>query len=59
MEIALEDTGSDGEIFFDVELGCISKAVQRQKFRVSMNVGGRKLSQDIEGSTTTIYRLAN
>jgi hypothetical protein len=59
IEIALEDTGSDGEIFFDVELGCISKAIQRQKFKMSMNVGGQKLSQDIEGSTTTIFRLAN
>lgn len=59
IELALEDVGSEGEIFFDIELGCISKAVQRQKYKLSMNVGGQKLSQDIEGSTTTIFRLAN
>ncbi|MFM9062882.1 MAG: hypothetical protein ACKOOI_07595 [Pirellula sp.] len=59
IELSLEDVGSQGEIFFDIELGCISKAVQRQKHRLIMNVGGQKVSQDIEGSTTTIFRLAN
>ena len=59
IELALEDVGSEGEIFFDIELGCISKAVQRQKHRLIMNVGGQKVSQDIEGSTTTVFRLAN
>lgn len=59
IDLSLEDVGSEGEIFFDIELGCISKAVQRQKHRLIMNVGGQKVSQDIEGSTTTIFRLAN
>lgn len=59
IEMTLEDTGSEGEVLFDLGLGCISKQVQRQKFRMNMSVGGQKLSQDIDGSTTTIYRLAN
>ena len=59
IEITMEDTGSDGDILFDVELGCLSKSVQRQKLKMNMSVGGQKLSQDIEGTTTTVYQLAN
>jgi hypothetical protein len=55
----MEDTGSDGDILFDVELGCLSKSVQRQKLKMNMSVGGQKLSQNIEGTTTTVYQLAN
>jgi hypothetical protein len=59
IEITMEDTGSDGDILFDVELGCLSKSLQRQRLKMNMSVGGQKLSQDIEGTTTTTYRLAN
>lgn len=59
IEITMEDVGSDGDILFDVELGCLSKSVQRQKLKMNMVVGGQKLSQDIQGTTTTVYQLAN
>jgi hypothetical protein len=59
IEMTIEDATGDGEILFDVELGCITKAIQRQKMKMIISVGGQKISQDIEGTTTTIFRLAN
>jgi 3-phosphoglycerate kinase len=57
--MTIEDATGDGEILFDVELGFVTKAIQRQKMKMIMSVGGQKISQDIEGTTTTIFRLAN
>jgi len=59
IQMTLEDVGSEGEVLFDVELGCVSKQVQKQKYKMNMSVGGEKISQEIDGSTTTIFRLAN
>jgi len=59
IEMTIEDATGDGEILFDVELGFVTKAIQRQKMKMIMSVGGQKISQDIEGTTTTIFRLAN
>lgn len=59
IQLTLEDIGSEGEVLFDVELGCVSKQIQKQKYKMNMSVGGEKLSQDIDGTTTTIFRLAN
>lgn len=59
IEIAMEDVGSDGDMFFDIEKGYLAKSVQRQKLKMKMSFGGQKLTQDIDGTTTTVYQLAN
>jgi hypothetical protein len=59
VEVTLKDTGSDGEIFFDAELGCVFESIQRQNLDMNLNVAGQKVNQSIQGTTTTTFRLAN
>ena len=59
IEVELQDTGSDGDILFDAELGCVFQSIQRQRLDMNLNAGGRKVQQAIQGTTTTTYRLAN